>query len=240
MPVIKLSNGEILRYKTIPIFSGVNRLDKDAALDSLRHLKEVLDRKGVEFQIAYGTLLGAVRDNEFIAHDEDIDLIFLAERKQEVLDSLPDIVKEGFQIARYDRRGLVSIIRQGVYVDLYFFERRPGGVRYCGGQLCPAEILEETTDFVFKGLSVKVPARYVDFLVYEYGENWQTPVEYFHFEMPGWKKALLTLKAYVKEELPDWLYFKLTKSLEDKVSKPYLPKMEAFRKRYPLRKEDAV
>lgn len=238
MPVIKLSNGDKIRYKTIPIFPGVNRLDKAVALENLRRLKDLLDSTGVEFQIAYGTLLGAIRGNDFIDHDEDIDLILLAERKQELMDLLPAMIQEGFQIARYDRRGLLSIIRQGVYVDFYFFEKRPGGVGYCGGLLCPAELLEETTDFVFKGLNVKIPARYVDFFVFEYGEDWQTPIQYFQYEMPGWKKALLTLKAYVKEELPDWLYFKLTQSLEDKVSKPYLPKMEAFRKCYPVDNEE--
>ena len=29
----------------------------------------------------------------------------------------------GFKVARYDRRGLLSIIRKGEYIDLYFFKK---------------------------------------------------------------------------------------------------------------------
>ena len=62
--------------KTIPLFPGVKRIDKEIAFENLCLLKSILDANGIKFQLAFGTLLGVVREHDFIDHDEDIDLAF--------------------------------------------------------------------------------------------------------------------------------------------------------------------
>ena len=119
MPKIKLTNG-VYQYKTIPIFEGVKRINKEIAFKNLCILKNELDQYGIEFQITFGTLLGAIREKDFIEHDEDIDLLVLGEKKQQLFDLLPELRKIGFEVARYDRRDLLSLIKDGEYIDFYF------------------------------------------------------------------------------------------------------------------------
>ena len=70
MPSVMTSHGAI-RYKTIPLFPGVKRIDKEIAFENLCLLKSILDANGIKFQLAFGTLLGVVREHDFIDHDED-------------------------------------------------------------------------------------------------------------------------------------------------------------------------
>lgn len=228
MPKIKLSKG-VYRYKTIPIFSGVKQINKDIAFENLCILKEVLDKQGVEFQITFGTLLGAIREKDFIEHDEDIDLQVLDEYKQKLFDCLPELNKQGFDVARYDRRGLMSIYRKNEYIDFYFYTNRGDGTRYCSGYIFPCEIIEKSMNHNFRGLDVKIPVEYLKFLRYEYGDNWQTPVVWKNYSLPNYKRFLLSIKSIVKEWLPDRLYFRLAQSSEQRLAKKYEAKMLEYR-----------
>lgn len=237
MPVIKTNNGNI-HYKTVPLYRGVKVIDKEKALDNLVLLKSILDKQGISFQLAYGTLLGAVRDGDFISHDEDIDLIILYEEKEKTLDSLHLLVDSGFEIARYDRRGLLSIIRNGEYIDLYFFERIENDLRACSGALCPAVFYENTTKFLFKGDYYNVPADYTNFFRFEYGEDWQTPIQWANYEQPFFQRLKMDIKMKVRDALPDFLYFRLVKIAEKKMEKRYMPKVLKYWEEHNIHKND--
>lgn len=62
-------------YKYVPIFLGIKPIDKVIAKENLLLLKGILDKHNLKFLLSFGTLLGAVREHDFISHDEDIDLI---------------------------------------------------------------------------------------------------------------------------------------------------------------------
>ena len=120
MAAIKTSSGQIIKYRNRVLY-GQKRINKPAAFKNLISLKRIFDDAGIDFLLIAGTLLGAVREHDFITHDEDIDLAFLYENKQRVIDLLPRILDQGFSIARYDRRNLLSVIRNDEYIDFYFF-----------------------------------------------------------------------------------------------------------------------
>ncbi len=220
MPSIKISNG-VVSYKTHPLFLGIKKIDKDIAAENLLLLKEFLDKKSITFGLIAGTLLGAVREKDFISHDEDIDLFFLEEQRCSLLDLLPQMKKIGFEVARYDRRGLLSIIRKGEYIDLYFFKKLSEGIRHCCGWCIPEAFLLKTTTIDFKGKSYVVPFDYVNYLVYQYGNNWQTPIKYVDFEMPRWKRRLYEWKEFLKEIAPDFIFYYIAKKSEVKMLKKY-------------------
>lgn len=227
MPSIRLSNG-ILKYKTHPLFLGIKRIDKEISAKNLLLLKAFLDKHHVTFGLIAGTLLGAVREKDFISHDEDIDLFFLDEQRQELLDLLPELILEGFEVARYDRRGLLSIIREGEYIDLYFFAPLCEGVRHCCGWCIPEELLLMTKEFDFKGAKYNVPADVEGFLIYEYGMDWSTPIEWADYEMPKWKRKFNEWKEIIKEILPDILFYPIAQRTEKKVLRKYMGNMERY------------
>jgi hypothetical protein len=227
MPSIKLSNG-VLRYKTYPLFLGVKKINKEVAAENLSILKNFLEGHHITFGLIAGTLLGAVREKDFISHDEDIDLFLLDEQRQEFIDLLPTLQNEGFEVARYDRRGLLSIIRKGEYIDLYFFTPSVDGVRYCCGWCVPDNFILETVRIEFKGDSYLVPKDFKEYLVFEYGNDWQTPIQYADFEMPKWKRMLNEWKEKVKELLPDFLFYLMVKKAEEKMQKRYALKIAKY------------
>ena len=232
MPKIRLSNGTCYRYKTKPIFLGVKQINKEIALENLRDVKKVLERRRVAFQLTFGTLLGAIRENDFITHDEDIDLLVMDEDRLRFLDALPELKELGFEVARYDRGGLLSIYREEEYIDFYFFSKRSDGTRYCRGAIFPREMIERTKDYNFKGLDVKVPIEYLTYLRYVFGEDWQTPIVWNNYKISKLKRILLSIKTIVKEWLPYGLYVYLTRPAELRAVRKYEKRLEKYKEKY--------
>ena len=126
MPKIRTKKGTFL-YDSIFLYPGVKRINKDIAADNLAVLKSILDTKNIPFQLAFGTLLGVIREGDFIDWDEDIDLAILDDYRDSFFDVISDLESVGFKICRYDRRDLVSLMRNEEYIDLYFFRKWRAG-----------------------------------------------------------------------------------------------------------------
>lgn len=228
MPHLKTSNGTVIKFVTKPLFLGIKRLDKEIAKENLFSLKNILDVSSISFGLIAGTLLGAIRERDFITHDEDIDLFFLEEERQKLFDKLPEILKQGFQVARYDRRGLLTIIRKGEYIDLYFFSKLSEGIRVCSGWCIPEVFLLETCFVNFLGEYFRAPKNYIQYLEYEYGSNWKTPISYTDFKVGKIIVTSFVLKEWLKDQLPDCLYLKLAKKKERKMIASYKFKLDKF------------
>ena len=108
-------------YKFVPLFAGTKIINKEISARNLLDFKRVLDDAGITFLLSYGTLLGAVREGDFISHDEDIDLIVSCEQTQSLLSSLFVLRDNGFEVCRYDRRGVISFMKEGEYIDIYIY-----------------------------------------------------------------------------------------------------------------------
>ncbi|WP_242092376.1 LicD family protein [Aestuariivivens sediminicola] len=172
-----ITNKGIITYKeTIPV-SGTKYINLELAKQNLLDLKGVLDGNNIKFGLIYGTLLGAIRENNFIEHDEDIDLYILEEHKEALLDVLPEVIELGFSVIRYDGK-LLSIKRHEEYIDFYFFKKTSSNYRKCDlGLKAKCRYLENTEDYEFLGSTFQIPVEPEKFLVDLYGKNWRTPVK---------------------------------------------------------------
>ena len=231
MPRIKTSQG-YFKYKSHPVFVGIKRIDKKISEENLSIIKDFLDFHNLSFGLIAGTLLGAIREHDFISHDEDIDLFVLEEQQDQLLDLLPQLHNIGFVVARYDRRGLLSIIRNGEYIDLYIFKKIGKGIRHCCGWCIPETYLENTISFSFKNHFFKIPKQYEQYLRYQYGDNWKTPIQYVNYELSPYKRKFYEWKERIKELLPDCMFYKLVKKSEAKMFAKYYKKIQWFNKEY--------
>jgi lipopolysaccharide cholinephosphotransferase len=169
-------NGNIL-YKEKVFSHGKDPLIMDVAIKNLLDVKRVLDKHNAKFGLMFGTLLGAVRENNFIKHDEDTDLFVLNEDKDNLLESLHDLVECGFEICRYNDK-LLTVIRNGEYIDFYFFRKSNFFYRKCDvGLSAKARYLENTKDYKFLGEMFQIPDEAEKLLVDLYGETWRIPIK---------------------------------------------------------------
>lgn len=200
---IQTSNG-VYRYKFIPIYQGIKPIDKTIAFENLLLLRKICQAADIHFLLYYGTLLGAIREKDFITHDEDIDLAFKLEDMPRLLGLLFELRKNGFEVARYERRGFMSIIRKGEYIDLYFFGVYPkdNNRRYCARDVLPKDFIENTESIEFKGATFETCADSEGFLELYYGKNWRTPVSFFDFNMSRRTKIKMFVSQYIKALLP--------------------------------------
>ena len=93
-------------------------------LQELIDVQEILDELKIAYWIDSGTLLGAVRDSNFIPWDNDIDIGVKYQDLRLILDHKAKFKQKGFRIiiASFARNiYLIQIIRKGpVNVSIYY------------------------------------------------------------------------------------------------------------------------
>jgi hypothetical protein len=158
-------------------------LNKKICKQNLFLLKQVFDEHRIPFRLGYGTLLGAVRDNDFIAWDNDIDLVFDKVNKPRVVACLPELFKLGF-VERGFRENFWGINRKGERCDIYFFSQtnildKLRDLVVCKyGAFCvyiDKFYWDESTAINFLGKSFSVYKNYEMWLSQCYGADWRVP-----------------------------------------------------------------
>lgn len=201
--------GEITNHQKV-LFLGSKRIDKNIALENLKVVARVMDKQGVKFGPIYGSLLGIIRDNDFITWDEDIDCYILKEEENNFLAALWLLEKEGFELVRYIRRGLYSIMRNGEYIDFYVLRSISPELRHMGGpDFVFEKYISDTITIDFKGVNLTIPRQYEEYLDLTYGD-WRTPRQYLNFEDRGVRFVYHWMRMYIKDNLlPDFIYYRM-------------------------------
>lgn len=191
-------------YRFVPIYPGIKPINKERAKENLSLLKHICNTHNLEFILFFGTLLGAVREHDFISHDEDIDIVLPITDLERFKDILFILRENGFEVVRFERRGFMSIMRKGEYIDIYFFtpyakDRR---LATCICELCEVKYINNTTQIEFQGESYTVPKESEDLLNFLYGKDWRTPIPMFNFKMSKTDRTKAFLIQYIKALLP--------------------------------------
>jgi len=145
----------------------------EVSTENLLALQKILNLHTVSFGLMYGTLLGAVREKNFILHDHDTDLFVFREEEHKIMNMIDEAKKIGFSIGRYTDV-YISFVRGGDFIDIYFMEKKLGKY-HCDGHVIPAKYLDNLVDYPFIGSSFKVPKDYQNLLAYLYGNDWEIP-----------------------------------------------------------------
>lgn len=197
MEKIKI-NGKNYNYQEVELYLGRKKIDKKLAKKNLLDLKKILDRKNVNFLLGYGTLLGVIRENDFISHDEDTDILVLDSEKEKFLECMDELEAIQFIICRYDERGILSLIRNNEYIDVYFFKKYKGNIYKCATEFLDEKYLKDTKKIEFLDEYFKVSKEIEKLLEYWYGKSWRTPIVYDSCN----KSKILFLKNKLKKRIP--------------------------------------
>ena len=147
----------------------------DIAKENLRDTISVLNKFGITHWLLFGTMLGCVRDNDFIKYDTDIDIGCFQYQYREIASAIKELEGLGFELIRvWKRNVLVSIIRNGVYIDLCLFDG-PKNEKYFCNRRCLTQADLNFVERDFLGFKVNIMLDYERILSYWYGIDWIVP-----------------------------------------------------------------
>lgn len=154
------------------------KMDLPTCRRNLLAMKDLFDQMGLPFFLLFGTLLGAHRDKDFIPGDHDTDVgILVADA-----DKLAELFRLGFFLAFNEWKvirvwdGLISIARDGEYIDIYIFEDSPDPDKWCscGTYYLEKKYLEPPGTIELWGQVYQTVNAVEKYLSDRYGD-WRTP-----------------------------------------------------------------
>lgn len=156
-------------------------MDKAAAKDNLFKAVDIMEKHGIRMFLMYGTLLGAIREGDFIDHDDDMDVgLFEADREAFAV-ARKEMESLGFVVSRQREGRVFDIVRNDIGLDFFFVREKKNlfGRRYWdldGRTSIAARHLDGLDTMDFLGRPFLVPRDRVALMKRLYGPNWRIPV----------------------------------------------------------------
>ncbi|MBL4597070.1 MAG: hypothetical protein JKX99_10895 [Robiginitomaculum sp.] len=175
---------------------GSAALDGYAMVQSI--FRELCD---VELFLMYGTLLGCIRENDFLGHDDDFDIAFFSgascasEAASDFVEIAEKIRSGGHNLRMFSQGNYHFYVTDHLIMDIFITWIEDGvlwGYNF-GSAMKKTEVvpLKLTS---FQGQNVLVPNNSEKVLAAVYGPNWQTPDPLFQWRIPD--EAVVKLKNF--------------------------------------------
>lgn len=204
---IKTSKGYI-NYKSRVLFFGDHKINNHIIWENLKILAYYLDKIGINWGPAFGTLIGIVRSDSLLPWNPVFDIYILKEDEERFKDVLWSLFEESFEIVRYERRGLYYLKRNGEYFKVFILHKISSDVRHTGGSdFIHEKYLQNTVKWDFKGITLNVPQDVDDYLSFRYGQDWIKPQQTKSFTTNVVAKYGRWIKTWIQDHLPDSLYY---------------------------------
>lgn len=191
-------------------------LDFNNAVKNISELHSIFKSYNVKGWIQDGTLLGLIRDNGFISHDNDID--FGMKWNDFSKDLYNEIVNNGFEFktchGRLEESLVVNFRKHNIPIDIYFYYAADNRFYHSAAY---GKARKYRVDFSYKEFDVKeidyfdhkvyVPKDELYFIETKYGKDWQDPnPEWDSTENPLNRMAtnIATTKSESKEAFYAW------------------------------------
>ncbi|MCW2791713.1 MAG: class SAM-dependent methyltransferase [Nocardioides sp.] len=182
--------------RMVPTFATRSSSDVASLVDAVQVVLDALSAAGAKPFLAYGTLLGAVRQGSVLGHDSDADVGYVSEFTtpvdviRESFRLQREVTKLGWRTSRYSGAAFKIEIPEedGVIRGLDVFGGFMDGHRlYLMGEVGvdfdPAWVHPLTT-CLLEGRPMPVPARADKLLEAMYGPGWLVPDPAFQFSTP--------------------------------------------------------
>lgn len=206
MAQIKTSKG-YLEYESHLLHFGDKVIDKEVMLDNLHVLALYLDKIDINWGPAFGTLIGIVRNDDFQPWKPVFDIYILKEDEERFKDILWSMMEVGFELVRYERRGLYYLRRNGEIIKVFVLHKICSDVRHTGGSdFIHEKYLQNTVKWDFKGIKLNVPVDVDEYLTFQYGD-WVTPKQTVTYSNKWSARVIHWVKTRLQDSISDSLYY---------------------------------
>jgi tetratricopeptide (TPR) repeat protein/SAM-dependent methyltransferase len=184
----RLDDGHVLnKYGKLRRSIKVDERWQADVLDLFERLRaDLREAGGVELFPFYGTMLGAVREQHFLGHDNDFDAVYVSDRrdpaevKGEFLDLCSHLVERGYEVQVRAWHAWVHGPRRNVRVDLFFGwfdedDRFQVSYGYHGEPVRRSEAFSTWREGQLGRHRIPVPANAEQLLEQLYGPGWRDP-----------------------------------------------------------------
>lgn len=156
-----------------------------------------MEESGFPYTLAFGSILGAIREHGFIKHDLDIDtFVWIEDFTEDIIKKLQDV---GFLWYRSisideDKFGREdSFLYKGVTIDIFYLYSAIDKYPYCcdfipikdSNERLPRRvelpISKNTKKVPFEGILVNIPINAEEICEFRYGSNYMTPDPHWHW-----------------------------------------------------------
>lgn len=207
MAHIKTSKG-FLEYESHLLHFGNKTMNKEMMLDNLRVLAIYLDKIDINWGPAFGTLIGIIRNDDFQPWKPLFDIYILKEDEERFKDILWLMKEVGFDLVRYERRGLYYIRRNNEFFKVFVLHKISSDVRHTGGaDFIHEKYLQNTVKWDFKGVALNVPAEVDEYLTFQYGADWTTPKQTITYSKGLFSRYVHWVQVKCQDLLPDSIYY---------------------------------
>lgn len=204
---IKTSKG-YFEYDSHLMYFGNHKIDKDIMLENIQILSLYLDKIGINWGPAFGTLIGIVRNDDFLPWNPVFDIYILKEDEERFKDVLWLLQEVGFNLVRHERRGLYYLKRNNEVIKVFVLHKISSDVRHTGGSdFIHEKYLQNTVKWNFNDIMLNVPEEVDEYLSFRYGENWITPLQTKNYKQGLLSKYYHWAKTWVQDHLPDSMYY---------------------------------
>jgi hypothetical protein len=190
--------GEMVLTRHGPRRTGMLRTSSQEFLDLVRRAREDFAELGLALMLAYGTLLGAVREGNFLAHDDDVDLLYAVEASSTiearplVADLARRLRERGWLTWENESGNALNfhLIDPGSRLRLDLFPVLTDGNRvhlhmeHMNVRDIPRGLVLPARKSTFLGQDVLVPRDPEGFLAERYGPSWSVPDPYDDWAWP--------------------------------------------------------
>ena len=196
------------------------RIKSDNELEAqnlgLKELSQILNDKKIKNFITGGTLLGAIREKNFIKWDWDVEVTVLTDEIFNIKDELCDLfLKAEFKTLKYsqtyDSLKWTLIKYNAIYEVVGFYKEGEWMYRTGKGTRIPADLFDNPSDLFFLGSTYKTVSEPEKYLEFCYGD-WKTPKKTAN------KKEYLTLEYKPKLKIHN-IFFQKIKNIFIKLKK---------------------
>lgn len=185
--------GPVTRHRERQKKARQIKIFRENALDALKAFVDCMEEQGIKYTLAFGSILGAIREHGFIKHDIDIDTaIWIDDYKPDMVAALEKVgftwvfshtVDDG-KLGRED-----TFEYHGVRIDVFYFYPAIDKLPYCCDFLWQDELgpscrlprrveiplSHERRKVPFEGIEVYVPDNAEEFCKFRYGSDYMTP-----------------------------------------------------------------